>query len=54
MYGGVSKYDQIKNLSKGVEVVVATPGRLIDLMNVIFYVIITMQWQCTIVFYLIG
>jgi len=33
VYGGVSKYDQIKNLSKGVEVVVATPGRLIDLMN---------------------
>jgi len=33
VYGGVPKYNQMKDLSRGVEVVVATPGRLIDLMN---------------------
>ena len=33
MYGGVPKWQQIQDLKKGVEVVVATPGRLIDLMN---------------------
>jgi len=33
VYGGVPKWQQIQDLKKGVEVVVATPGRLIDLMN---------------------
>lgn len=33
VYGGVSKWPQKEALKKGVEVVVATPGRLIDLMQ---------------------
>lgn len=33
VYGGVPKWPQRQALEKGVEVVVATPGRLIDLMN---------------------
>jgi len=33
VYGGVPKWEQKQQLSKGVEVVVATPGRLIDLMS---------------------
>ncbi|KAI3402458.2 DBP3 [Candida oxycetoniae] len=33
IYGGVSKDDQIKKLRKGANVVVATPGRLVDLIN---------------------
>ena len=33
MYGGVPKWQQIQDLNKGVEVVVATPGRLLDLIN---------------------
>ena len=33
VYGGVSKWGQKEALGKGVEVVVATPGRLIDLMQ---------------------
>ena len=33
VYGGVSKWGQKEVLGKGVEVVVATPGRLIDLMQ---------------------
>jgi len=33
VYGGVPKYPQRDALKKGVEVVVATPGRLIDLMQ---------------------
>ena len=33
VYGGVPKWEQKQQLSKGVEVVVATPGRLIDLMG---------------------
>jgi len=33
VYGGVAKYEQRKALQKGVEVVVATPGRLIDFMQ---------------------
>jgi len=33
VYGGVPKYEQRNALAKGVEVVVATPGRLIDLMQ---------------------
>ncbi|KAK9456402.1 hypothetical protein V1511DRAFT_510214 [Dipodascopsis uninucleata] len=33
VYGGVSKDDQKRILSSGVSVVVATPGRLIDLVN---------------------
>ncbi len=33
MYGGVSKWEQTKELRKGHEVLVATPGRLIDLIK---------------------
>lgn len=33
VYGGVSKRDQIKTLSRGVDIIVATPGRLLDLIN---------------------
>ncbi|MDR2773537.1 MAG: DEAD/DEAH box helicase [Tannerella sp.] len=33
VYGGSSIESQIKTLSKGVQVIVATPGRLLDLMN---------------------
>ncbi len=33
VFGGVSKHGQIKALRRGVEVLVATPGRLLDLMN---------------------
>ena len=33
MYGGVSKSSQIRNTRKGVEIFVACPGRLLDLMN---------------------
>ena len=35
VYGGVPKYSQRDALKKGVEVLVATPGRLIDLMEVL-------------------
>jgi ATP-dependent RNA helicase DeaD len=33
VYGGSSIDSQIKTLSKGVQIIVATPGRLLDLMN---------------------
>jgi len=33
VYGGVPMYSQIKALSRNVDVLVATPGRLLDLMN---------------------
>ncbi|HEY2883813.1 MAG TPA: DEAD/DEAH box helicase, partial [Rhizomicrobium sp.] len=33
IYGGVSQNPQVKALRNGVDVVVATPGRLLDLMN---------------------
>lgn len=33
VYGGVSLKDQIHELSNGVQVVVATPGRMVDLIN---------------------
>ncbi|CAL9146814.1 DEAD-box ATP-dependent RNA helicase 24 [Musa acuminata AAA Group] len=33
VYGGVSKLDQFKELKAGCEIVVATPGRLIDLLK---------------------
>ncbi|MBF0448414.1 MAG: DEAD/DEAH box helicase [Magnetococcales bacterium] len=33
VYGGVSQNPQIRALSRGVDVLVATPGRLLDLMN---------------------
>jgi ATP-dependent RNA helicase RhlE len=31
VYGGVSQYHQVKNLQKGVDILIATPGRLLDL-----------------------
>lgn len=33
IYGGVSQVKQVERLRKGVDILVATPGRLIDLMN---------------------
>jgi superfamily II DNA/RNA helicase len=33
VFGGIPKYDQTRILKRGVEVVVATPGRLKDLCN---------------------
>ena len=33
IFGGVPKYDQTRVLKRGVEIVVATPGRLKDLVN---------------------
>ena len=33
VFGGVSQFPQVKALQKGAEVVIATPGRLIDLMT---------------------
>jgi len=33
VYGGVPKYSQVQDLRKGVEIVIATPGRLIDLLS---------------------
>lgn len=33
LYGGVSKFEQKKELQQGVQVVVATPGRLMDLIE---------------------
>ncbi|MDX2196379.1 MAG: DEAD/DEAH box helicase [Cytophagales bacterium] len=33
VYGGASANDQIKQIQKGVQIIIATPGRLMDLMN---------------------
>ncbi|NKB86614.1 MAG: DEAD/DEAH box helicase [Acidobacteria bacterium] len=33
VFGGVSQYQQVKALRRGVDVLIATPGRLLDLMN---------------------
>jgi ATP-dependent RNA helicase RhlE len=33
IFGGVGENPQIKNLQKGLDIVIATPGRLLDLMN---------------------
>lgn len=33
VFGGVSQHAQVKKLQRGVDVLVATPGRLLDLMN---------------------
>jgi ATP-dependent RNA helicase RhlE len=33
VFGGVSQHSQVQTLQKGVDILVATPGRLLDLMN---------------------
>ncbi len=33
IYGGVGQSPQVKNMNRGVEILVATPGRLLDLIN---------------------
>jgi ATP-dependent RNA helicase DeaD len=33
VYGGASVADQIRNIKRGTQIIVATPGRLLDLMN---------------------
>jgi len=33
IYGGVSQYHQVRSLQRGVDVIIATPGRLMDLMQ---------------------
>ncbi len=33
IFGGVNQYSQVQILNKGVDILVATPGRLLDLMN---------------------
>jgi ATP-dependent RNA helicase RhlE len=33
IFGGVSQVNQVNNLRRGVDVIIATPGRLLDLMN---------------------
>ncbi len=33
VYGGISQFKQVRDLNRGVHVVVATPGRLLDLVN---------------------
>ena len=33
VYGGVGHTPQIRTLSRGVDILIATPGRLLDLMN---------------------
>jgi len=33
IFGGVNQHSQVRRLSKGVDILVATPGRLLDLMN---------------------
>jgi ATP-dependent RNA helicase RhlE len=33
IFGGVSQVNQVKDLRRGVDVIIATPGRLLDLMN---------------------
>lgn len=33
IYGGVSQHNQVNDIRKGVDTIIATPGRLLDLMN---------------------
>ncbi|MEX0323836.1 MAG: DEAD/DEAH box helicase [Puniceicoccaceae bacterium] len=44
VYGGVSQHPQTRNLAKGVDVLVATPGRLLDLMDQGHIDLSTVEW----------
>jgi ATP-dependent RNA helicase RhlE len=33
IFGGVNQHSQVETLKRGVDVLIATPGRLLDLMN---------------------
>ena len=33
IYGGISQYNQVKTIQRGIDVLIATPGRLLDLIN---------------------
>jgi len=33
VYGGAPRYDQLRQLRNGVEILIATPGRLLDFLN---------------------
>lgn len=38
LYGGVPKSGQIRDLERGCEIVIATPGRLIDLLSMVLFI----------------
>jgi ATP-dependent RNA helicase DDX5/DBP2 len=38
IYGGVPKGPQVRDLQKGVEIIIATPGRLIDMISLIIQI----------------
>jgi ATP-dependent RNA helicase RhlE len=43
LFGGVSQQPQVKALSQGIDVVIATPGRLLDLINQRFIVLSSLE-----------
>ena len=45
VYGGVPKYTQKNALKAGVEVIVATPGRLLDLMEVSYFTFSSLSFK---------
>lgn len=43
IYGGVPKFRQIKTIKRGVDVIIATPGRLLDLINMKIFKLDTIE-----------